>query len=69
MIFKIFYQQDTYEAPVREKTEALYIEAESEEEVRKKLADRKYNIEFITPLQGDSLDYEQQSEDFKLENV
>ncbi|SDY78673.1 DNA-dependent RNA polymerase auxiliary subunit epsilon [Evansella caseinilytica] len=69
MIFKVFYQPTITEVPVREKTDALYIEAETEEEVRKLLADRKYNIEFITPLKGEALAYEQQNEKFKLETV
>ncbi|MBU9720514.1 MULTISPECIES: DNA-dependent RNA polymerase subunit epsilon [Bacillaceae] len=69
MIFKVFYQQNTTEVPVREKTETLYVEAESVEEVRKKLADRTYNIEFITAIEGQVLEYEQQNENFKLENV
>lgn len=69
MIFKVFYQTSSSEVPVREKTESLYLEAETEEEVRKKLAGRKYNIEFVTPLEGEALAYEQQNENFKLETV
>ncbi|MDG5789492.1 DNA-directed RNA polymerase subunit epsilon [Evansella sp. AB-P1] len=69
MIFKVFYQETIHEVPVREKTKAMYLEANSEEDVRKKLADRQYNIEFVTPLKGDALAYEQQNENFKLENV
>ncbi|MCD8508910.1 MAG: DNA-dependent RNA polymerase auxiliary subunit epsilon family protein [Bacillus sp. (in: Bacteria)] len=69
MIFKVFYQTNIAEVPVREKTETLYLEAASEEEVRKKLANRKYNIEFVTPLEGEALAYEQQNENFTLETV
>ncbi|MBU9710272.1 DNA-dependent RNA polymerase subunit epsilon [Evansella tamaricis] len=69
MIFKVFYQQSTAEIPVREKTDAMYVEADSEEDVRKKLIGTQYNIEFITPLEGKALEYEQQDEKFKLENV
>ncbi|UTR11033.1 MULTISPECIES: DNA-dependent RNA polymerase subunit epsilon [Evansella] len=69
MIFKVFYQTSFTEVPVREKTEAMYLEAETEEDVRKKLADRQINIEFVTPLEGEALAYEQQHENFKLENV
>ncbi|MFA9557288.1 DNA-dependent RNA polymerase subunit epsilon [Evansella sp. AB-rgal1] len=69
MIFKVFFQSSIYEAPVREKTNTLYVEAESEEEVRKKLKDRDYNIEFVTALSKEALEYEQQNENYKLENV
>jgi DNA-dependent RNA polymerase auxiliary subunit epsilon len=42
------------------------VEGDSERDVRKKLADRNYNIEFVASVQGDFLDYEKQSEDFKV---
>ena len=69
MVFKVFYQEDSWEIPVRECTKSLYIEGETEREVRKKLADRNLNIEYIQLLDDAHLKYEQQSEDFKLENV
>lgn len=69
MIFKVYYQTSISEVPVREKTESIYVEAESEEEVRKKLTGRNYNIEFVTPLEGAALAYEQQNENFKLETI
>lgn len=69
MIYKVYYQPTKSEIPVREKTDALYLEAESEKEVRQLLKDRPYNIEFITPITGKALEYEQQSEKFKMENV
>ncbi|MEH7524618.1 RNA polymerase epsilon subunit, partial [Bacillus sp. JJ1503] len=48
MIFKVFYQESKKEVPVREKTQTIYVEGESERDVRLKLADKPYNIEFIT---------------------
>ncbi|EIJ81669.1 hypothetical protein PB1_01970 [Bacillus methanolicus PB1] len=66
MIFKVFYQESITQVPVREKTKTLYIEAESERDVRSKLADRTINIEFIQPVSGAFLEYEQQNEDFKV---
>jgi len=69
MIFKIFFQNNVDEAPVREHTKSIYLEAKSERDVRKMLADRPYNIEFITEVTGPFLEYEQQREDFKVENV
>lgn len=70
MIFKVFYQKSLHEVPVRERTNTLYIEAETQEEVRKKLSDRKYNIEFVTPLSEEALAYEKENnDDFSLESV
>ncbi|GAJ99715.1 DNA-dependent RNA polymerase subunit epsilon [Geomicrobium sp. JCM 19055] len=68
MIYKVMYQTKATEVPVREKTEALYIEAKDERDVRRKLAADNYNIEFIQPLTGAHLEYEQSRPDFKLEN-
>lgn len=69
MIFKVIYQESRLEIPVRERSKSLYIEADSEKEVRQKLTNRNYNIEFIQPLDEAHLAYEQQSEDFKVETV
>jgi len=69
MIYKVLYQKHPEEVPVRERTEKLYIEAESERDVRQKLNDRNYNIEFVQPLDAAHLAYEKQSEDFALETV
>jgi DNA-dependent RNA polymerase auxiliary subunit epsilon len=66
MIFKVYYQESSHEVPVREKTNVLYIEGESERDVRQKLKERPINIEFVQPLTGAYLEYEQQSEDFKV---
>ncbi|SFL57025.1 DNA-dependent RNA polymerase subunit epsilon [Salibacterium qingdaonense] len=69
MIFKVFYQKDFSQIPVRENTDTMFVEAESEREVRRKLADRHYNIEFIQPVSEDLLKHEQKKEDFKVENL
>lgn len=69
MVFKVLYQASSYEVPVREKTQTIYVEAENEEEVRKKLADRDYNIEFVQKLEGDFLEYEKSSPNFKVEEI
>lgn len=66
MIYKVFYQEKSDEVPVREKTDSLYIEGVSERDVRTKLKEKKFNIEFITPVDGAFLEYEQQSENFKV---
>ncbi|MGI8385624.1 DNA-dependent RNA polymerase subunit epsilon [Robertmurraya sp. P23] len=66
MIFKVYFQQDKSQVPVREKTKTVYVKADSEREVRTKLADQPYNIEFVTPVTGAFLEYEQLNEDFKV---
>ncbi|HLR68092.1 DNA-dependent RNA polymerase subunit epsilon [Virgibacillus alimentarius] len=69
MIFKVFYQELPNEVPVRERTKSLYLEAESERDVRVKLNDRNLNIEYIQLLNETHLAYEKQSENFTMENV
>jgi DNA-dependent RNA polymerase auxiliary subunit epsilon len=66
MLFKVFYQESLHEVPVRENTKTLFINGESERDIRKKLTDRKYNIEYINPVTGAYLEYEKQNEDFKV---
>ncbi|WP_412520117.1 DNA-dependent RNA polymerase subunit epsilon [Staphylococcus simulans] len=68
-IYKVFYQDDRAEVIVRENTQTIYVEGNSEEEVRKYLKDRNYNIEFITKLEGAHLEYEQKSEHFEVEHI
>lgn len=69
MIYKVFYQENKNEIPVRENTKSLYVEASSEREVRAMLKDRNYNIELVQLLEGAHLEYEQNSPNFKLENA
>ncbi|WP_141431340.1 DNA-dependent RNA polymerase subunit epsilon [Bacillus sp. 03113] len=66
MIFKVYYQELITEVPVREKTKTLFIEANSERDVRTKLAKNPYNIEFVTPVDNAFLEYEKQKEDFTV---
>ena len=69
MIYKVLYQELLDEVPVREHTKSMYIEANSVREVRSKLIDRNYNIEYIQELDEAHLNYEKQSPEFELENV
>ncbi|WP_053366041.1 DNA-dependent RNA polymerase subunit epsilon [Bacillus sp. FJAT-27245] len=66
MLFKIYYQERLNEVPIRENTKSLYIEGESERDVRKRLADRGYNIEFVQQVKGAYLEYEKKDEDFNV---
>ncbi|WP_017753552.1 DNA-dependent RNA polymerase subunit epsilon [Calidifontibacillus oryziterrae] len=69
MIYKVFFQAIKREVPVRERTQTVYVEANSEKDVRLKLAEKDLNIEFIQPLDDSHLEYEKRSEYFVLENV
>lgn len=69
MIYKVYYQENISEIPVRENTKTLYLEASSEREVRHYLKDRNYNIELVQLLEGNYLEYEQNSPNFILENA
>jgi DNA-dependent RNA polymerase auxiliary subunit epsilon len=66
MIFKIYYQESIKEVPVRENTKTLFIEGESIRDVRSKIADRGYNVEFVQEVKGAHLQYELQNEDYKV---
>ncbi|GAA0446948.1 MAG: DNA-dependent RNA polymerase subunit epsilon [Bacillota bacterium] len=69
MIYKVLYQELPEEIPVRERTKSVYVEGESVRQVRKKLNERKYNIEYIHEMDEAHLDYEKLSDDFKVENI
>lgn len=69
MIFKVYYQEDAAQMPVRERTKSLYIEGESEADVRLKLANQNFNIEYVTAVTGAYLEYEQTNSDFKVVNI
>ncbi|WP_342512745.1 DNA-directed RNA polymerase subunit epsilon [Sporosarcina sp. FSL K6-1522] len=69
MIYKVYYQENMLQVPVRENTQSMYVEADSERSVRKKLSDRQYNIEYIQLLEGQHLEHEQAAPSFKLEQV
>jgi DNA-dependent RNA polymerase auxiliary subunit epsilon len=66
MIFKVYFQQSVKQVPVRENTKSVFVEGESERDVRKKLANHDYNVEFVQAVKGAFLEYEQQNEDFKV---
>ncbi|WP_337969795.1 DNA-dependent RNA polymerase subunit epsilon [Virgibacillus salexigens] len=69
MIYKVLYQELPDEIPVRERTKSVYVEGESVRQVRTKLNERKYNIEFIQEVNDAHLNYEKLSDDFTVENI
>jgi DNA-dependent RNA polymerase auxiliary subunit epsilon len=66
MIFKVYYQDTKTQVPVRENTKTIFVEGESVRDIRKKLADKPYNIEIVIPLEGAVLEYEKLNEDYKV---
>lgn len=68
-IFKVFYQENKAEVIIRENTQVKYFDAVSEEQVRRFLSDRPYNIEFVQKLEGAHLEYEQQADNYSVEKI
>lgn len=68
-VFKVFFQKTKEEVIVREHTQTIYVEGQTEEQVRRYLKDRNFNIEFITKLEGAHLEYEQKSPDYQVEHI
>lgn len=68
-IFKVFFQENKAEVIIRENTQVKYFEAVSEEQVRRYLLDRPYNIEFVQKLEGAHLEYEQKSPTYNVETI
>ncbi len=66
MIFKVYFQESNKQVPVREKTQTIYVEGDSERAVRTKIADRQYNVEYVEAVKGNYLEYEKQKEDFEV---
>lgn len=67
MIYKVYYQETKKRNPQREQTHAIYLEADTEVAARVLVEDNtEYNIEFIEPLEGNFLDYEQKNPEFQL---
>lgn len=66
MVFKVLFQELPNEVPIRERTKSLYIEADSVRDVRNKIEQYNYNIEFIQQLDEAHLQFEEKSNDFEL---
>jgi DNA-dependent RNA polymerase auxiliary subunit epsilon len=66
MIFKVYFQESNKQVPVRENTKTIYVHGDSERDVRKKIADRQYNVEYVEAVEGNYYEYEKQKEDFEV---
>jgi len=69
MMYKVYFQEDKYEVPVREKTKTIFLEANSERDARQLLKDRPINIEFVQLVEGPYFEYEKQQEYFKITEI
>ncbi|MFC4387260.1 DNA-dependent RNA polymerase subunit epsilon [Gracilibacillus marinus] len=68
MIYKVLYQEDPLEIPVREHTKSMYVRANSIREVREIVKPKNINIEFIQLVEDNHLDFEKENPAFKVEN-
>lgn len=68
MIYKVLYQPSKDEAPHRERTQAMYVEAASINEARDLVSiHTNYRIDFIEALSPAHLAYEEShNQDFKV---
>ena len=67
MTFKVYYQPDATKRPVRENTQSLYIEADSEAQALLLVEENTdYNIEFVEQLDDKALEYEKQNPNLKI---
>ena len=67
MIFKVYYQPNTFQSPERENTHSLYLDATDLPAARLAVeSNTDYNVEHIEQLSEKALACEQQSPDFKL---
>ncbi|WP_429971234.1 DNA-directed RNA polymerase subunit epsilon [Fructilactobacillus sp. Tb1] len=67
MIYKVLYQPNPQENPKREATKSLYLNAKTEAEVRDLIRDNtSYTVEFIQPLEGKHLEFEEKEANFKI---
>lgn len=67
MTFKVYFQPDNTKRPVRENTQSIYIEADSEAEALLMVEhNTNYNIEYVEQLDDKALEYEKQNPNFKI---
>ena len=73
IIYKVFYQETKERNPRRETTHALYLDIDAKNELEGRIEARRlveentsYNIEFITLLSDQHLEYEKESGAFEI---
>ncbi|CAM4318355.1 DNA-directed RNA polymerase subunit epsilon [Weissella hellenica] len=67
MIFKVYYQPNSFQSPERENTQSIYLDAIDLPSARLAVEkNTEFNVEHIEQLSEKALAYEQQSPNFKL---
>ncbi|AEV95105.1 DNA-directed RNA polymerase subunit epsilon [Pediococcus claussenii] len=67
MIYKVYYQESKAAMPKRENTHSLYIDATNKSEAIARVENNNsFNVEQVELLEGNALEYEQQSASYKL---
>ncbi|AMV59821.1 Protein of unknown function DUF1447 [Pediococcus damnosus] len=67
MVFKVLFQTAAESTPKREATKAIYLEVPTKEDAIQLVETHTdYHIEFVEPLEGKFLEYEQKNPDYKI---
>lgn len=67
--FKVFYQENNKEIPVRENTKSMFIESSDKPSVLRYLENKNYNVEYVQEMTEEHLNFEKKSSDFKMVKI
>lgn len=67
--FKVFYQENNKEIPVRENTKSMFIESSDKPSVLRYLESKNYNVEYVQEMNEEYLNFEKKSSDFKMVKI
>ncbi|KXB58540.1 DNA-dependent RNA polymerase subunit epsilon [Gemelliphila asaccharolytica] len=67
--FKVFYQENNKEIPVRENTKSMFIESSDKPSVLRYLESKNYNVEYVQEMTEEYLNFEKKSSDFKMVKI
>lgn len=67
--FKVFYQENNKEIPVRENTKSMFIESSDKPSVLRYLESENYNVEYVQEMTEEYLNFEKKSSDFKMVKI
>ena len=56
--FKVFYQENNKEIPVRENTKSMFIESSDKPSVLRYLESKNYNVEYVQEMTEEYLNFE-----------
>ena len=67
--FKVFYQENNKEIPVRENTKSMFIESSDKPSVLRYLESKNYNVEYVQEMTEEYLNFKKKSSDFKMVKI